>query len=383
MSSTPRLPGAPPAAAVVVRADGSWFDAGPGVLSGYIGGAGYNLGLILNTERPILKDGDYVQVRQAVDLTGVDLASLVASMTGLAVPSGFDLPGYSTDEHTLLHYKMNEVAVGARDDVDWRHDLRVDGGEVGCVIPTYGTGYGLERSWGSGAGCLFGAAAPAVIPVGGLTEYTLDWWQSFDVDSIAASAGVHPVIFQLRSVTAGGLRVRWAGTPGPGSHSWQLQVEHWNASLYHAQSAAATLRAANAGNEFFSVSYDSTTGTARIYLDGVLVATTAALAHAPGEHLLGARIQVGDPLYRGTIDAVRFSDSDRGLGGHIAAYATRLGTPRAVTYRWILCVIIDGTEYARGEVTPDAVARPVYLNAPVFHLSGVHDVACRLSLEAV
>jgi hypothetical protein len=382
MSTAPQLPPVAPAATALVRADGTWFDAGPGVLSGYLGAAGYDLGLTDSRDRTTLYPGDYVEVRQDVDLTGYDLASLVAAVTGLVVPMGLEQPGYLSDADTLLHYRMDEVSVGARDEVAWQHDLRPDGGPVGMAVPTYNAGYGLARTWGAGAGSLAGVADPAVIPAGGLAAYTVDWWQAFDVDAIATSNGVSPVIFQLRSVTAGGLRMRWLGTGGMGAHSWQLQVEHWAGGVRSAQAAAATLRAANLGNEFFSVSFDDVALTARVYRNGALLATTAPLAHAPGATLAAARLQVGDPLYRGMIDDLRLSEVDRGLAGHQAAYATRLNAPAAYAVRWLLEVRIDGEVYATCEVTPDAVARPTYLNAPVFHVPGVHTVSCRLALGA-
>lgn len=382
MPSAPTLPGSPPGATAISRKDETWFDAGVGALCGLMTSGGYLLGLSDSVERPTLYPGDYVQVYQVMDLTDQDIISLAAEMTGLVVPSGLEPPGYLSPSDTLLHYRMNEVAEGARDEIHWEHDLRPEDGDVSVSVPTYNGGYGLARTWGAGAGRLAGKNDPQVIiPLTGLSEYTLDFWQNFDVNSIATSDDVSPVIFQLRSRTEGGLRVRWLGTAGPGAHSWQLQVEHWTASVYSSNSVVATLRAANQGDEFISVMFDDVTMQARVYINGAFVAATGVFAHTPGPPLMGADIIIGDPLYRGMIDDVRLSETDHLLAGHQADYATRLNVPAAYDVSWWLHIRIDGENYASCKITADASGRPAYLKAPVRRIPGVHTVSARLSLE--
>lgn len=341
---------------------------------------GYLVGLLESEDRPTLFPGDYIEVQQDVDLTGQDLVALAAEMTGLVVPTGLELPGYLSGTDTLLQYRMDEVSKGARDEIDWHHDLRVEDGIVGIAAATYNAGYGLTRTWGTGAGVLAGTNDPVVIPAVGLPEYSVEWWQNFAVDSIVTSNGVSPVVFQLRSVTGGGLRIRWLGTAGVGAHTWRLQIEHWNGAVYSAQNLIATARAANQGNEFFTVAFDDTTMAARVYINNVLVATTGAFAVAPGQALVGSKIQVGDALYRGMIDDVRLSNTNHNLTAHQAAYATRLNVPTVYDVSWWLHIEIDGVPYASCKVTPDANGRPAYLNAPVSNVPGVHTVACRLEL---
>jgi hypothetical protein len=381
MATAPTLPGAPPAAAPVARADGSWFDCWPGVRSGYGAGSGDVLGWASGADRAPLRPGDYVEVAQDVDLTDQDLVTFAATATGQAIPDGLRQPGYGVAADTLLCYQMDEVAAGAREESDWRYDLRAVDGPVDVVTPTYNGGYGRARSWAVGAGALVGSADPAIIPGAGLPTYALDWWQDFDVDAIATSDGCSPLVFEHRSPSAGGLRVRWLGTAGGGAHTWTLQVEHWAAGAYSAQTLLATARAANQGDEFFTVSYDGATGQAAIYRNGALLGSTAALAHDPGQPLDGARIQVGDPAYRGTLDAVRLSDAAHDLAAHQAAYATRLDMPTTYAVRWRAQVAVDGTVYAAAGVPADAAARPIALAAPVARLTGTHAVACRLALE--
>jgi len=379
MPSAPTLPGYPPGATSIPRKDETWFDVGVGALCGLMTSGGYLLGLSDSVERPTLYPGDYVQVSQFIDLTDQDIISLAAEMTGLVVPSGLEPPGYLSPSDTLLHYRMNEVAEGVRDELLWEHDLRSQDGDVSVSIPAYG----LERTWGTGAGRLVGTNNPQVIiPLTGLSAYTLDWWQNFDVNAIATSDDVSPVIFQLRSRTEGGLRVRWLGTAGLGAHSWRLQVEHWNTSVYSAQSVVGTLRAANLGDEFISVMFDDVTMQARVYINNVFVAATGVFAHTPGPPLIDAEIIIGDPLYRGMIDDVRLSETDHLLAGHQADYATRLDVPAAYGVSWWLHIQIDGQNYASCKIMPDTSGRPAYLKAPVRRIPGGHTVAVRLSLEA-
>jgi len=380
MSSAPTLPGPAPAATSLVRADGTWFDAGVGTLCGRISAAGYVLGLSSSVDRPTLYPGDYIENTQVVDLTGQDLVVMAAEMTGLVVPTGIEMPGYTTGTDALLHYRMDEVSGGARDEVDWQHDLRMVDGLVSPSVPTYNLGYGLARTWGAGAGAMAGEASPLVIPAAGLPSYTVDWWQNFAVDSIVTSNGVSPNVFQLRSVTAGGLRILWGGLAGMGAHTWRLYIEHWKGGVYSSQNLIATARAANQGNEFFSVAFDDTTMAARVYINGVLVATTGAFAVHPGQPLLGARVQIGDPLYRGVIDDVRLSNTNHNLATHQAAYATRLNAPSVYAVSWWLHINVDGEHYASCKITADASGRPAYLQAPSFHLPGVHTIAARLEL---
>ncbi|MDD5542871.1 MAG: hypothetical protein PHX83_06820 [Acidobacteriia bacterium] len=333
-----------------------------------------------SVDRPTLYPGDYIENTQVVDLTGQDLVVMAAEMTGIVVPTGIEMPGYTTGTDSLLHYRMDEVSGGARDEVDWKHDLRMADGIVSPSVPTYNLGYGLARTWGAGAGDMVGASTPDVIPAAGLPSYTVDWWQNFDVDSISTSNGVSPVVFQLRSVTAGGLRIRWLGNGGGGAHLWRLQIEHWNASVYFAQSFVATARVNNQGDEFFSVAFDDTTMAARVYINGVFIAATGAFAVIPGQPIPGARIQIGDPLYYGTIDDLRLSNTNHDLAAHQAAYATRLNSPSVYSVSWWLHINVDGEHYASCKITADASGRPAYMQAPSFHLPGVHTISARLEL---
>jgi len=382
VSSAPTLPGPAPAATSLVREDGTWFDAGVGTLCGRISAAGYVLGLSASVDRPTLYPGDYIENTQVVDLTGQDIVALAAEMTGLVVPTGIEMPGYTTGTDSLLHYRMDEVSGGARDEVDWSHDLRMADGLISPSVPAYNLGYGLARTWGAGAGDMVGENDPQIIPAAGLPSYTVDWWQNFDVASIATSNGVSPTVFQLRSVTAGGFRILWGGLSGMGAHTWRLYIEHWNSGVYSAQNLIATARAANQGNEFFSVAFDDTTMAARVYINGALVATTGAFAVAPGQPLVGARIHVGDPLYRGVIDDVRLSNTNHNLATHQAAYATRLNAPVIYDVSWWLHIDIDDEHYASCKITADSSGRPAYLNAPTGIVLGVHTLSCRLELGA-
>ncbi len=386
MPLVPTLPGPPPAAAPVARADAAGLELGPGDLSARLtdSTSGFVLGLVGGAPRLSLRPGDYVEIAQDVDLTDQEVVTVTATVTGQETPDGVRLPGYGVEADTLLCYQMDEVAAGAREETDAARDLRVaTGTPPACTVPTYNGGDGLQRTWGAGAGPLVGAAAVGapVIPAAGLPVWSLNWWQNFDVDAILTSTGVSPVVFEHRSVTAGGIRVRWLGTAGPGAHSWRLQIEHWNGGAYSAQSLVGTLRAANLGDEFFTLHYDATVGGVAVYCNGALVGVTAALAHAPGAPLDGARIQIGDALYRGSLDAVRLSDGAADLARHQEDYATRLDPPVSYPVRWRAQVCIDGDVYAASGVPADAEERPVSLSAPVALLTGVHAVACRLALE--
>jgi len=384
MPTTPTLPGAPPDALVIPRKDGTWFDAGLGTLCGIMSSDGYMLGLSNSVDRPTLYPGDYVQMYQSIDLSGQDIISLAAAITGLVVPAGLEQPGYLSPSDTLLHYRMDEVSEGARDELHWEHDMRPRDGDIGISVPTYNGGYGLARTWGTGAGRLIGYNDPQVIvPLTGLSEYTLDWYQNFDIDSIATSDDVTPVIFQLRSRTAGGFRVRWLGSAGFGAHAWRLQLEHWDVGGYAISSLLATLRATNQGDEFISVAWDDVTMAARVYINGVDMGGIGPLAVLPGQPLLDAEIIIGDPLYRGMIDDVRLSETKHSLADHQADYLLRLDPPAPYGCSWWLHIRIDGEDYASCKINPDASGRPVYLNAPVRMLpAGTHMVYARLSLEA-
>ncbi len=363
------------------------FDEQRGVRSGRVVGADgtvtFVLGAVEAAQLAYLAPGDYTEVSQVVDLTGIDLVGADMASVGRTVATYHAPAGWADDVDALAWWALTRGAS--------RIPSRIAGGpalvEVGAIeraTETYSPDGGTCRSIPAGTttAYLIGTNNPPAIPEA-LDGYTLEWWMNWaGYPTIPASSGFGQSLFQIADETDG-LVVTIDGVTGPGAHAWHLSVLHLlGGSLRSVAFVGHTLDGPT-GWRHYAITWSS--GQApNLYVDGVFICSgTAVMPYAVGAPTSGAEITYGGPLLACEIDALRLLWRVLSEEDVAAERAACVIAPDPVELHWSMSVLIDGVPFARRDLGAGEARSWTDFWAPVRQITGTHRVAFRLSLETV
>lgn len=366
----------------------------PAVVSPIAGDRVFVLGAEGALEVEQLASGDYSQVSQAVDLTGIDLVGAGAETVGVAMQAFVDPVGLAVAPDTIalwpMDYDCSSVAgppvafnaLGApspmgEGDVTQEPETYHPAGHRGLAA-RFPVGSTTAR---------FRAMNTPLIWSAPLTAYTLEVWVNFLANSHASSTGIDPVLFRCMSNAAGGgLDLSLAGLVG--GHDWFPTVEHRPAGgPSNSVSFGGYSFTADVGWTLLTVVYDTTIPTAdqlKLYVDGVYSCDGVAPMNVdPDPALLSNAVHLGSPDLFGNLGAVRLSDTAHDAARVLADFEASTIAPVPRAAEWRQQILVDGAVYAERAIRAAERRRWSDFFAPVRHLAGVHTVAFRLALAEV
>lgn len=372
---------------------GTWLDRLRGHQSGRIVPASlavpdgqhvFVLGVEGEHEPALLRDGDYALVRQAVDLTGVDLIEATLETVGVAM---------SMFEHTLPVLAGGSSAYWPMD-VDWPHaENDIQPGP--SLLATGSVAAGLESYSAEGSHCrvippgttdsqLVGTNTPQIF-TGSIPRYTMRAWVDFDADTIVDSDGTAPNLVSITESGAGlGFTLIGEGGAGP-NHKWWPALIHTNGGTTVAVVFTGYPITASTGWHMLTAVYESTAvGVARckLYVDGVFACNGATvMTIQPAVPSAGAIIRVASPQLVGSIDAVRLMAYEQSGGMVAADYAACIAPVTRNPARWHMQIQIPPDVYCDRVIAEDEHRVWTDFRAPVRHLSGTHTVVFKLWIE--
>jgi hypothetical protein len=330
--------------------------------------------------------GDYAAAAQDVDLTAIDLVG--ANLRSLGVPMAtFIYPiGFAVDADTLALWNLREDYPSAQNLVQPGPALLAQAAlSVGAETYSFDGGPCRTVPATVVGGFLLGTNDPALYGPGALTAYTLDVWLRFDADTHADSDGISPTIVALTEAGAGfALSLAGEGGPGP-QHRWWPRLTHVNGATTSAVLFTGHEITTTTGWHLFTVVYDSTlVGAARckLYVDGLYVCDGASImAVSPAAATVAGAIDVASTTLWGDISQVRLANTAHDAGTALADYESCVDEAEQHEAAWYMEVRVDGDVYCRRKIEANEDRAWTDFMAPVRHLSGVHTVEVRLSLE--
>lgn len=389
--------------------DATWFDRYRGWTQGRIaptdcapadGARAFLLGEDAPEEAAQVTTGDYTEVRQVVDLTDYDLVGATLRTIGRAASQHAVAPNWARDAAELLAFNFDFGTTSTP-------NLVAPAGEAAgfALASVGGILYPRETYTGARRRCravptgtaaathLTGANTPAVgTPGAALPAYTLQWWWAPRLDAIAASSGWDIDVLRLDAVDPAdglryGLRLEMRGLIGPGAHSWSPYLTHYAGATQAALSLSSLYAATtDPGWQQVTITYDAAVSPAEdrisLYVDAAAAGhPAAAIGASPTYPPAGGAVQYAHRNGWGAWDAVRLLRRALTATEVATTYAAATTFGLSAATQWVQRLLVDGVAYAARPL--DAAERRSWTDfvAPVRHLTGLHEVAWRLSLE--
>ena len=339
-------------------------------------------------ELAVLSGGDYAEVRQVVDLTAIDFVGATMDTVGVAMSQHQGRSGWEDDSDDLFHFDFDVPTSPVYNRVEGGFNL-LHVGDVRVATETYSPEQTYCRQLpvaAAGPARLEGANTPQAFPAS-LAAYSIQWWQRFNTDDLAASSGYAARVLSWSDGTDG-VTVDMVGVTGPGARDWHLRVTHESSGVPSTVLLPNHLIAGDsgvAGWRQFTLRYDAALpfpNELELFDGSNLVdAGSGWLALQPGQPNPAAPIRYGEWTLFGDLDRVRVLDRWMSNADILASYneATQLPTP--VDFNWSMRVLIDGAVYAERTVAPGERRRWTDFKVPARHLVGEHEVAFRLEFE--
>jgi hypothetical protein len=222
-----------------------------------------------------------------------------------------------------------------------------------------------------------------------LSAYTIQMWVRLDLDAIATSWGWNIPLVNYVDATgvSDGVRLDMEGLTGAGAHGWYPYVTHYNAGSSDGTAFLDWIPTTSPGwmqiTAVFNWAASPSSNRVRIYVNGALASLSVGIPSLqPRTPPSTGYLEIFGGNAWGAVDAVRMLD--RALSGfEISASYSQAQTPGVPqTAQWVMEIRVDEMVYARRVVMPDERRRWTDFSAPVRRLTGPHQVAFRLTLEA-
>ncbi len=371
----------------------TWFDRDRGVRSGRVipsvitpadGERVFVLGAEALEELAQVGVGDYTEVTQNVDLTGIDLVGATLDTIGTMMGQYQALAGFDySDPLHVFGFNFEVPNVPAANKVAGGFAL-TDAGDVESAKETYSPNesYCKEIPEGVGAATLVGDNVPQAFPPL-MPEFTLQWWMNFRSDLYPSSTGISPEVLNAYQTLVGGLRLRLFGAAG--LHEWRFGLETHAPALSQLNLIGGFVIDAPQGWRLYTIRFDQTLAPPNqleVFVDDALAAGCLGnFPFAPAAPPSPASIVYGDPELVGQVDDIRLISrwlSDVEIAD---SYAGCIANPAPVDFKWTMQIRIDGRLCAERTIASDEQRRWTDFLAPVRLLTGPHEVAFRLKLE--
>lgn len=371
---------------------GTWFDKDRGIRSGRIvpevvhpasGQHVFILGAEGQSEPAILSPGDYTEVSQLVDLTGVDLVGATMETIGKIIGQVQGEAGFIYDEDTVFSFNFNLGTPGARNAVEGGFDLEQEG-FVEIANETYSPNgkYCKRIPEAVPEAKLFGENIPNAFP-SSLSEYTLQWWMNWNSNAFSVSTGVTPIILKtgIGDRTNEGLDIELS--PIAPLHQWKLLVRHYN-SVVIASTTIDYIFDQPLGWKMFSLRFKESLPTQfDLFINSSNVASGLTTLQSPDPNMSGAAIQVMSKDLVGDFDQARMIGRWMSDAEIEDSYLQCVSSPSPSLYKWNMQIMIDGRVYAERQIQPEETRTWTDFTAPVRILHGVHEVSYRLELATI
>lgn len=375
-----------------VKKMANWFDKDRGVKSGRIsptivtpkeGDKVFVLGAENLQEKVQVSPGDFVEIKQVVDLTGYDLISANMDTIGTIMSQHIPLAGFPDDIDTIFSFDFNEYAMTSYNKIAGGFSLSMLG-DMLFQKEIYSPDETLCREVAFSAlpgTSMHGQNTPQAFPAT-VNAWTLQWWMNFNTDRYESSALINPNIFSCFSFGKG-IQVLLAGTGGT-AHEWNFQVVQFGDSpqivtIPHALDEPL-------GWRLFTIRFDlalSQPNQLQLFIDKNLVGSAIVdFTHGINQPDAADDIDYADEKLTGMIDDIRM------LKRHLSnieieeSYEACVNSPSPLDYEWVMQLVIDGEIYGERVIATNEHRRWTDFSAPVRFLTGSHDVAFRLKLRA-
>ena len=370
----------------------NWFNKDRGVKSGRIdpnvvtpkeGDKVFVLGAENMKELAHVSPGDFVEVKQYVDLTGYDIVSANIDTIGTAMSQHVPLAGFPDDVDTLFSFDFNDYAMTAINKVTGGFNLSMLG-DMLFQKENYSPDETLCREVAFSAlpgTSMNGQNTPQAFPTT-IDEWTLQWWMNFNSDRYETSALINPRIATCFGYGKG-FEVLLAGTGGP-VHEWNFQVVQYG-------TAPTTVTIPYVldeplGWKLFTIRFDlalSQPNQLQLFIDKDLVGSaTVDFTHGIKGPDPGRQVNYANEQLTGMIDNIRMLKRHLSNSEIEDAYDACINSPTPLDYEWVMQLVIDGEVYGERIIAPNERRRWNDFSAPVRALIGSHDVAFRLKLKA-
>jgi hypothetical protein len=378
---------------------GTSFDIRRGSLSGRIRPASFrpaagDYAFALGAEAAVgvgdpMVPGDYVEVRQTLDLTDVDLVGATLDAVGRALDPFVGPSGWPLEPGTIFSFPFHESALGGANAVP-------GGFNLSCVDPSFVVDHesyspdcyhcrrrpvDLPPLFPDGLrGVLTPQPLPPVLP-----QYTLQWWMDFDADGFSTSNAKITSVPRIGDDLNGGeIHLMLWGTAGPGAHSWRFYLRHGFAPWNSTGRIFPFLIEHTTGWHQYSLTYDAAQlpgAQVLLYEDDALVAAAPGPSMPPPiAPIPGSNVWMLESAWLGRWSSMRLLPTARSAA-QVATDRLACVTPAVVTGRWTMAILVDGAPIVERTVAATERRRWTDFAAPTRRYPGVHDVAFRLTLK--
>lgn len=371
----------------------TWFDRDRGVKSGRMkpqvvqptdGDYVFVLGAEDQDEPAILSAGDYTEVRQVVNLTGCDLISATMKTIGKLIGQIQPRSGFVLDPDTLFAFNFDVGISAAKNLVDSAFDVDADG-TVQIAQETYSPDntYCRRVPQGVGTSKMAGVNTPQVFPAT-LDEYTVQWWMNWDSNVFGASTGIIPKILKAGKLGGSGSGVEIELSPVAPLHQWRIIIRHSVGATFWTCPFNGYLLDQPLGWKMFTVRFKESLPTqAELFVDASNVAQNPVPLVTPAQYQAGEEISFMSKDLVGDFDQIRFINRWLTDVEITDSYNECVTAPLAISYKWIMQVLVDDRVYAERQIQPSESRTWEDFIAPTRLLTGPHTVAFRLKLETV
>lgn len=371
----------------------TWFDKDRGTKSGRInpsvivphdGEYVFVLGSESASGVSKVSENDFTELRQTVDLSGVDLVSATMDTIGTLMSQHQPLAGFQPDPDTVFWFDFNVGKGPSSNSVSGGFQMEMNGqiesskesyspnGSYCKAIPEHTT---ISNMLGNNNPQSFPSSLP---------EWTLQWWMNFKSDSFLVSTGVNPSILSASTNLLGGIQVVLTGVAG--LHKWEMLVKQHSVSVVENVYIDGFEIDEPLGWKLFTLRYkhsNSQPTQLELFINGSLSnqATTQFLFE-PEQPNSPEDIVYGNKDLIGGIDDIRLIKRHLTNQEIEDSYNNCIENPDPLNYKWVMQILIDDRLFAERDIASNERRRWTDFYAPIRLLTGPHEVAFRLKLKA-
>jgi len=348
------------------------------------------LGADAQIEPAVLSPDDFTEIKQLVDLTGWDLVAATIDTLGVVMGQSQQSSGFSDDPDLLWWFNYDIAMHHAKNFVAGAFDLD-DQGDMEFGTETYSpSGTSCRKiPVGSTTAFLLGENTPQFVPGATLPKYTIQAWMFFDTDSITSSWGCSPSLFYCQDGGPGGLILKLSGAAGPGAHSWNFSITHYNGgTVVSTIFLTPVIDTPSWGWHLVTLTFNDGLPLGdqlKLYIDDdpTPILAFIGIGITPAAPAAGTPIFVAAPNFWGMVDEMRMLARDLTPTEIAASFVETTILPTPVDYEWVMQILVNSEVYAERVIRPGEERRWSDFKAPVRHLSGVCEVGFRLKLNEV
>lgn len=356
------------------------------------------------SEPAYLSGGDFTEIRQVVDLTNLDFVDASQQTIGQICDSYQPVPFWPDDSAELFKFDFNLKSPVNENLVEFSPGVPGftfdDNGDVLYPDETYSgfnTGCRGTDMFSSppSIGSLLGPHNPTV-PIGAgilLPRYTIQFWMNFDSTAIPISWGSNPLLLDftdtgLSPPNRSGIFLHMAGWSGPGAHSWNLFVTHYDGTGGSSGgSFPGHIWDISPGWQLVTVRFNSSLlwpNQCELFIGSTSLGFLGGgMSMIPLTPLLDAPLQYMGSGMNGQMDGVRMLNRWLSNAEILTSLQETTMPPSPVNFEWKMEILIGGTVYAERTILPSEQRRWTDFKAPVRHLTGHQEIAFRLSIQEI